>query len=95
MNCRPPRPERGALTRLRYAPIANIIIGFDLRDNNYELKRLFIRESLKERSPSSENLSLGEDRNAAGGLKRGFAPLQKKYPLPLIKGKGIGLPKIR
>jgi len=50
---------------------------------------------LKERSPSSENLSLGEDRNAAGGLKRGFAPLQKKYPLPLIKGKGIGLPKIR
>jgi len=52
-----------------------IIIGFDLRGNNYELKRLFIRESLKGRSPSSRKSSLGEDRNATGELKRGFAPL--------------------
>ena len=81
MNLRPPRPERGALTRLRYAPILIIIIGFDLRDNNYELKRLFIRESLKGRSPSSENLPLGEDRNATGELKRGEAPLLKTFPL--------------
>ncbi len=38
MNLRPPRPERGALTRLRYAPIILIIGGLELISKNRGLK---------------------------------------------------------
>ena len=39
LNLRPQRPERCALTRLRYAPITVIIGGFNLFGNSYALAR--------------------------------------------------------
>jgi hypothetical protein len=50
------------------------------------LKERVLKGESKRGKPLKEKVLKGE-------FKRGFAPLQKNLPLPLIKGKGIGLIK--
>ena len=75
LNLRPQRPERCALTRLRYAPLIDIIGGFSLNCK----PGVFVKGSVKGYTPSEFDIAFFREENTEEELKRGEAHDKKMF----------------